>query len=302
MKIIFSTPDWIISGVNSFTHNLIRELRSAGHQPELLVIQQPNTKLAGLHPPSDIPVEFLRFDASRNFWESRWNALIEYLNHRAPCVYFPGYDFQNSCVAPCLNEDVMIIGVMHSDDAYHYDHLIRMGRYWNAVIAVSSLLRRKVAEVEPAIADRAWLIPYGVPHPAACPSAPPPGSSLRIIYCGRFSEPQKRISDLPKIADALERRGIPANWTLIGEGPQERELKQAFAPLLAAGKAQFPGALGNDAVMEQYGHHDCFVLTSNYEGLPLALLEAMAHGVIPVVSAAQSGIPDVLRDGVNGFA
>src|SRR5262249_10565067 len=41
---------------------------------------------------------------------------------------------------------------------------------------------------------------------------------------------------------------------------------------------------------------------SNYEGLPLALLESMSRGCVPIVTDLPSGIPDVIRNGENGFA
>jgi glycosyltransferase involved in cell wall biosynthesis len=45
---------------------------------------------------------------------------------------------------------------------------------------------------------------------------------------------------------------------------------------------------------------DAFILASEYEGLPNALLEAMGWGCVPVVSDIRSGIPELIREGVNG--
>jgi glycosyltransferase involved in cell wall biosynthesis len=47
--------------------------------------------------------------------------------------------------------------------------------------------------------------------------------------------------------------------------------------------------------------HDVFVLPTRVEGLPVALLEAMGCGLVPVVSNIPSGVPDVVADGVTGF-
>lgn len=65
-----------------------------------------------------------------------------------------------------------------------------------------------------------------------------------------------------------------------------------------ASKVMFTGALSN--VADYLAVSDFFVLSSLYEGLPLALLEAMSYGVIPISTPA-GGVCDVIRDGENGF-
>jgi glycosyltransferase involved in cell wall biosynthesis len=62
----------------------------------------------------------------------------------------------------------------------------------------------------------------------------------------------------------------------------------------------FPGPLPNAQVPALLENHDVFLLASEAEGLPISLLEAMAHGVVPVVSDLESGIRDVV-DATNGI-
>jgi glycosyltransferase involved in cell wall biosynthesis/SAM-dependent methyltransferase len=303
MRVIFSTPTWVISGVNSFTLNLMRKLQRLGHEVELLVVRQGEPDSPELPLPTDVSVQLLDFDRNASCWKSRWEALIVYLNQRAPCIYIPNYDFDNSSVAPCLDNRVGIVGIVHSDDPHHYEHLLRLGRYWNGVIAVSSYLLEAALTLDPSIRGRAFHVSYGVPHPQALPLDPARGGkTLRIVYSGRFFEEQKRVSDLPKIARLLADRSVPVHWTLIGNGPEEHSLLDGFADLEASSSAEFTGPLTNDEVLPVYARHDCFILTSNYEGLPVALLEAMAQGAVPVVTDIQSGIPDVIRQGKNGYA
>jgi glycosyltransferase involved in cell wall biosynthesis len=303
MRVIFSTPNWVISGVNTFTHNLMRGLGARGHEPELLVIRKGPQRDNELPYPTDVPVNFLQYDATSTTWKDRWEALIQYLNHRAPCVYVPNYDYENSCVSPALSNEVAILGIAHGDDPRHYEHILRLGRYWNAVIAVSSYLHNELTSLDRGLGDRLFHVPYGVPHLKRLPPISTSVSGrLRIAYCGRFYEPQKRVSDLPKIAKALAQRGVRAQWTLAGAGPDESLLRDGFADFVRSGQAAFTGPLPPDSVSAIYRNHDCVILTSTHEGLPLMLLEAMGSGCVPVVTAIQSGVPDIIQHGRNGFA
>jgi glycosyltransferase involved in cell wall biosynthesis len=301
MRVIFSSPDWTISGVNSFNHNLMRSLQAAGHDVELLLNRVQPVQRGELPPPADIKVTTLPKGIGKGFWVRRWQAMAAYLNAAAPCIYVPGYDFLHSAAVPCLGDGVGVIGVVHSDDPYHYEHLVRLGRYWNATIAVSSFLLERVCTLEPLVAATAVRISYGLPCPPTVPARPMGDGRLKILYSGRFEEAQKRVSDLPRIAEALAARGIAADWTLVGAGSEEASLKAAFGRLPPPGRVTFTGALKPEAVVSLCRSHDCFILTSNFEGLPVSMLEAMAQGAIPVVTDIESGVPDLVTNGVNGF-
>jgi glycosyltransferase involved in cell wall biosynthesis len=299
MKVIFSTPDWTISGVNTFHHNLARALQAEGHDVELLMarMQPPPNELPL---PTDVPVRVLDF-VKRSYF-SRWYAVIGYLNSReTPCIYLPGYDFENSGVVSAVSNEIGVVGVVHSDDPFHYEHVERMGRYWNAAVAVSGFLYDAMTRDQPPLAPRSYQINCGVPSAASLPARDLRDRPLRLVYTGRFSEYQKRVSDLPRIARALEQKGVPAEWTLIGAGDNEAELRAAFATLADPSKVRFAGKMSSDEVMGHYAGQDCFLLTSNFEGLPVSLMEAMGQGVIPLVTDIDSGIPEIVSHGRNGF-
>src|SRR5207244_7420590 len=63
----------------------------------------------------------------------------------------------------------------------------------------------------------------------------------------------------------------------------------------------YRGALTNAETMAALADHDVFVLPTRTEGLPVALLEAMGAGVVPVVSNIDSGVPDVTTADVTGL-
>ncbi len=301
MRVIVASPVWSLNGVNVFAANLVRGLRGRGAEAQLLLTwpEMPDPKPMPL--PADLPVERLpvRGDAS---WPARWRAMIRYLEARAPCIYLPNYDFRHSCISPRLPGNVGIVGIVHSDDPQHYEHVRRLGRYWDAIVAVSPVIADRVAEIDPALGRRLSFIPYGVDAPTSLPERPARrGEPLRIVYAGRLVQRQKRVLDLPAIMAALAARNVPAEWTIIGTGSEEAALREACASLAGRVDVTFAGTLPNPHVWRAFAQSDALVLTSEYEGLPISLLEGMAQGCVPVVTDIRSGIPELVEDGITGY-
>jgi glycosyltransferase involved in cell wall biosynthesis len=109
--------------------------------------------------------------------------------------------------------------------------------------------------------------------------------------------PKKDQRTLLRAHAALVRRGIDTRLVLIGSGPLEAQLRQQVADLGTADKVLFAGS--RDDVPRLLPGLDVFVLSSQAEGLPLALMEAMAAG-LPCVSTAVGGVPEILTDDVDG--
>ena len=111
-----------------------------------------------------------------------------------------------------------------------------------------------------------------------------------------FSPKKDQATLLRAFATVRER--IPeALLLLIGMGPLEGQLRQTVRDLGATDAVRFLGS--RDDVTELLPALDVFVLSSSHEGLPISLLEAMAAGVACVCTAV-GGIPEALRDGVDG--
>jgi glycosyltransferase involved in cell wall biosynthesis len=102
---------------------------------------------------------------------------------------------------------------------------------------------------------------------------------------------------LPSIDRALLDRGIDVQWTVVGSGPDEQKLRACWG----SRRANFLGTRTAAEVVDIASRHDVFVLPTRWEGVPVALLEAMSVGLVPVVSRIDSGVAEVLTAGETGL-
>jgi glycosyltransferase involved in cell wall biosynthesis len=125
-------------------------------------------------------------------------------------------------------------------------------------------------------------------------------SKLNTIRIGTIARlvPQKNIRLLVNLGNQLKERGIDFSIRIVGEGPDEPLLKDEIIQHGLQDKIIFLGKLSD--VMEFLRDLDVFVLTSNYEGFGLALLEAM-DAELPIIAPRNSAIPEVLGESHPGL-
>lgn len=122
--------------------------------------------------------------------------------------------------------------------------------------------------------------------------------SQKVIAVGRYDY-QKRFEDLIESWKIVQQK--EPNWQLniYGKGPEKDALQQLI-----------DNSLLNDSVFlrepvrdidKKYSESSLIVMTSRYEGLPMALLEGQAAGLPMVSYACKCGPRDIIKEGVNGF-
>jgi len=304
-KVILTSPRWHLNGINIVSANLVRGLMEQGIPVKILLTQTDKVEPyvdAEMRLPDDLPFKILKVDTKNGYWESHWQALKDYLVRESPCIYLPNYDCGHSCISPVLPDDVKIIGIVHSDDPWHYEQVSRLGKYWNSIVGVSDTVTESIKELDYSYQNRLYTIPNGI----TVPELPPiknykPNSTIKIVYSGRLSQVQKRILDLTKICDELNHQGIPFELTLIGDGPERNKLEEYRRSLANKNQIRLTGVLTPEEVTAHYKNNDIFILPSEFEGTSISLLEAMSYGCVPLVTDIKSGVQGLIENGVNGF-
>ena len=144
-------------------------------------------------------------------------------------------------------------------------------------------------------AERVRVIPSGI-RPGSFSAAPARLPHPAVVFVGRLHR-QKGLATLVRTVPALP---PGTQLVLVGDGPERSALHRLAAGLGVADRVHVTGFVPHHEVPGLLAAADVVVLPSTYEELGTALVEAMAAGR-PVVASAVGGIPELVRDGVDGL-
>jgi glycosyltransferase involved in cell wall biosynthesis len=116
-----------------------------------------------------------------------------------------------------------------------------------------------------------------------------------IIHISCFEDKSKNISGLLESLKIIDDKGIDFKCKLIGEGMDLNLMKEKAKELQLINKVSFTGLLQGQALADELSSGDFLVLSSNYENMPVVILEALASG-LPVVSTNVGGIKEMIDD------
>jgi len=161
------------------------------------------------------------------------------------------------------------------------DELARISDRIRIAVLPTPVVSGELLEAGAAPLEHPWFVPEGIPV---------------VLGVGRL-EPQKDFPTLLR-AFAAARRLRPLHLMVLGEGPERPVLEALSRALGVAPHVQLPGFVDNP--FPYLKRAAAFVLSSRYEGMPTALLQAMAFGTPVVSTDCPGGTREALRDGRLG--
>jgi len=306
MKLLFCAhdrPDYI-NGPNIWLQRLLPGLRENGIDSTVLFF------------PSGDPARCRTIQAlkkngfncivykGKKYSEFRIRWIMEKIAETAPDVFIPNLDIPAYHASQWIKKSgIPTVGVLHSDDPFYRGVISEFLQKsapspLSAIVCVSRYLQ-DLCEKSGGEKVKLRRIPYGVPVPDT--RARFDNGTLKLVYAGRLVETQKRISD---VTHALCRmvKDIPGTEAVLyGSGSSEQNILQIIGEYGAEKKVKLGGLVKNHELQEKLLDAQVFVLLSDFEGLPIALMEAMACGLVPVCYNMESGIPELVENDEQGL-
>ncbi len=261
-------------------------------------------------------IEFLGLDRSSRFELKPWRKLIEYMRSWGADVLHTHKVGSNAWGALIAPRAMVPVFVAH-EHTWSYEgkpyrkFLDRnlIARRADAFVAVSRDDQRKMVELERIPRAKTRFIANGIP----APRQPDPDHDVRaelgikpdqpVLGTVATLRPQKALDVLLRAAASI-REAVPAVRVLIVGGadgpddPEERRLRSLAAELSLDGTVEFLGPRSD--IPDLLEAFDVAVLSSDYEGSPLSVLEYM-EAAKPVVATRVGGVPDIVADGETGL-
>lgn len=256
--------------------------------------------LVGTLEEAKVPVSFLNATSA---WQafSTVRGLRTRLRQQQPRIVH-SFLFHANVVAPLaarhLSGTSVITGVRVADPARWRQGLERLTSYWAARIVCVSRSVADFCQREAGLPkDKLTVIPNGIDtssYPASPPRMPselgiPEGR--QIITCVARLHPQKGVDWLLSGSRLWLDRLPDHDLLIVGEGPQREELQRQAVSLGLAGRVHFSG--WRPDVPQILAASAMLVLPSRWEGMPNAVLEAMASS-LPVVAVRTHGVEELL--------
>lgn len=287
---------------------LAKQQRAAGHRVSALSLAEPPEgpistlfQASGVHTAS-IPKRGPSFDPSLAVRLAQYGSKlrVDVVHTHNPQALVYGAPAAALARTPCV----------HTKHGVNPDPSRRMwlrraaSKMVDAYVAVTPTLARLAVDRAECDPTKLRVVPNGIDTNHFAPDAEArarvraelgiPENAWVVGTVGRLSPEKNQGLLIDAMAPMLDPR---RHLVIVGDGPEQEKLAARARATLRPERIHFTGARQDVAAL--LASFDAFALTSDSEGLPLVLLEAMAVGV-PVVATAVGGVPDLVEHGKTG--
>ncbi len=285
----------VLGGVERWSYSLAKSLLDQGLNGRYLV---PSDSINQVQD-NTYPTEIL---GSNKGWliDECVNTLLNG-EYSAVICNFPFDVFAAACIVKRMYKDVFkLIAVVHNDEQIYYDVYSQYKDQIDYCLVISSTIKKKMVEKgfpETKLIELYWKIEGDITGNREYTKENEP---IKIGYSGRIVKFQKRIDLMMEVAKRLKEKNIKFEMKLVGTGDYETELENKINEYNLKQQVFHIGIIPHDEIFEFWRDRDICISCSDFEGHSISHSEAMACGVVPVITNTSGAADDVI-DGYNGF-
>lgn len=291
-----------LGGIEAWTKSICRELIANGRDNVRIISDCGDYDI---DPVLKEKVIMLPINHDEMFGAETIVSIIRFLLRQLPCVVVTG-QFYATLLASCLvkqkyPDQIKIISTIHFGKEELYRQYASVDAYIDLFIGVS----REITD---------GLEKYGVAKckinhmtcPVKCDEilerdyTTDPAHPIRLGFAGRVNVKQKRMDLVPAFVGELEARKVNYYLEIAGEGDYCEKLNTFIQSNGLDDKIRLIGRLEREAISDFWKRQDICISLSDYEGRSISMMEAMANGAVPIVTAT-SGVREDIADGENGY-
>lgn len=283
-----------LGGITSMLENLICYKQADALDQEAILLNIKENKMEPiLHSfGNGIPVKYFSFSKKENWYHVFKKLAVDIGKQKGVLI---ANDVYEMLMLSYYNLDRKVIQIVH--DGYNVTLALQYGDVADAFICHSYFFYEMLCQLLPTRRNDIFFIPYGVPISGYKRSELGKNDPIKLFFFGRH-DVQKGIFDLIEIENYLQAASVPTDWLILGKGPGTNELKQQWK---GKKNIRFATPATNDEVLQLISKRDVFVFPTRFEGFPVALVEAMSVGCVPVASNLPGGLRELVKESINGF-
>ena len=310
MKILFCAydrPGQIASGPNAWLQRLVPDLISNyGLDIQTLFVYSGESNKCptiSFFKNNNLPLHLINSN-THNYVEDQVKALMnivrrEHITTLVANLVIPAL-YATQYLKPY---NIPVIGVLHSNDTFYKGVITKFihGKTKNQLstaVSVSGYINTICESQNTNI--QLLNIPCGTPEVKNSTSLDSQ-EVFKVIYAGRLVKEAKQVLKLTKAFCDASKVNSNLEFSIYGDGDQEQSIKALIKDEKASKNVILFKALPPSQILNKIQEHRVFTLMSDYEGMPIALMEAMACGVVPVCYVGEGGVDEIIEHGVNGF-
>lgn len=291
-----------LGGIEAWTKSICGELIAAGRDNIQIISDRGNYDIP---PILKDKVVMLPINHDEMFGAETITAIIRFLLRQLPCIVVTGQYYVtllSAClVKQCYPDQIRIISTIHFGQENLYQQYASVNDCIERYIGVSreiteGLEKYGVAESKighmtcPVKCEEVLTRSYTTD--SMCP--------IRIGFAGRVNAKQKRMDLIPALIRELDACKVNYCLEIAGEGDYVEKLKDFIERKGLEGRISLLGKLEREQISSFWKNKDICLSLSDYEGRSISMMEAMANGAVPVVTAT-SGVREEIKDGENGY-